>query len=173
MAWFDRVNNLTSLIEAFNVCKEQSSKARLLLVGDGEQMEEIERLVTNLNLDKYVSLSGRRMDIPRCLQVMDIYVQPSLYEGVSNTILEAMSVGLPIVATKVGGTPEIVQNGRNGILVKSDDSMELITALITLLKDTGKRIELGKSGRVCIQKHFSLDRMIATYENLFLRIAKC
>jgi len=171
VARFDPVKNLTGLIKAFNLCTEEFPYLRLLLVGDGEQMEEIQSLVSNLNLDEYVTLTGLRTDIPRCLQVMDIYVQPSFYEGTSITILEAMGVGLPIIATDVGGTPEIVRDGKSGILVRAGDNIELGKALKTLVVNESKRHEMGKAGRVIVKNKFSLESMISAYEKFFLRVA--
>ena len=90
---------------------------------------DLEQLAQKLNLDRQVIFTGQRQDVSEILRDVDIVVHPSLTEGLSNVILEAMAVGVPVVATSVGGNPELVENGRTGLLVPAENALEIANAI--------------------------------------------
>jgi sugar transferase (PEP-CTERM/EpsH1 system associated) len=126
----DPVKDHQSLFEAFNLVRKDLPEAILLVVGDGPDRRRLEDLAG----DGIVFL-GNRLDVPTLLKALDIFVLPSLNEGISNTILEAMASALPVVATAVGGTPEIVKNGRTGLLVPPKTPSAIATAILKYLKN--------------------------------------
>lgn len=171
VARFDPVKNLLSLVRAVADCHRAFPQLRLLLVGDGDERPAIEREIKAAGLEGSAVITGRRSDVNRCLQAMDIYVQPSLYEGVSNTVLEAMSSGLAVLAGDVGGTAEIVVHGETGLLLRSTSADALGGALASLLSDRAALARMGAAGRHRVEERFSLKVMAAEYESLFRRVA--
>ena len=103
---------------------------------------------------------------------MDIFTLPSINEGISNTILEAMATGLPVVATKVGGNPEIIDDGKTGQLVPSDDAAALAAALSAYINSPELRASHGNQGRICVKKLFSVEKMVNEYEAVYRRVAR-
>jgi glycosyltransferase involved in cell wall biosynthesis len=100
----------------------------------------------------------------------DVFVLPSLAEGVSNTILEAMATGLPIIATRVGGNPELVEEGRTALLVPADDPQAMAAAIAVYADDAAKRAQHGAAGRVAAEARFSLDAMVGAYMRVYDRV---
>lgn len=147
-----------------------SEKVRVVIVGDGVLRTELEQLVRESHLTNMVWLAGACDDIPRLLQSMDIFVLPSEAEGVSNTILEAMATGLPVVATRVGGNAELVVEGETGWLVPAKDPQALALALLTYLQDRGVMLSHGEAGRKRIQEEFSMKVMVEQYLQVYDRM---
>jgi glycosyltransferase involved in cell wall biosynthesis len=114
-----------------------------------------------------VVFAGHRTDVPEILQALDIFVLPSNWEGLPNAVLEAMAAGLPVVATRVGGVPEVVVEGQTGILVPPRDPNALADALLTLLRDPNLRRRMGQAGRQRVQEYFSVDQMVSKTETLY------
>jgi sugar transferase (PEP-CTERM/EpsH1 system associated) len=170
IARLDRVKNIQLLIKA--VADLKCKLVRLLIVGDGPEMDNLKKLSEDQKITNQIVFSGRRNDIPELLQIMDIYVQPSFFEGISLTILEAMACGLPVVATQVGGNPEIITDKYDGILIESDNTDELIQALTLLIKSEERRKILAEQARATIEKRFSLSLMVDNYANLFKGLLK-
>ena len=140
-----------NLIRATYQLPEQHRKVRLLIVGDGPVRANLENLDAGLREGNAgegspVIFAGARQDIPRLLGAMDIFVLPSLNEALPIVILEAMAVGLPVVATRVGGVPEIVQDGATGLLVAPGDEAALLDALSRLAEDPALRRQAGRCG---------------------------
>jgi len=113
-----------------------------------------------------------RKDVADILKSIDVFVLPSLNEGISNTILEAMAAGLPIVATAVGGTPELIQHNENGTLVEARDYPSLTAATARYASDEKLRMEHGANNLAIIQKQFSVEAMVAGYEYVWRRVLK-
>ena len=128
---------------------------RALIVGGGRRQAEMEQLAAELGLDQRVHFLGNRGDVPDLLRAMDIFVLPSHSEGVSLALLEAMAAGLPVIASAVGGLPEVVRHGENGLLIPARDP----EALARLLADPDWARELGEQARRDIQAHYSLERL--------------
>jgi sugar transferase (PEP-CTERM/EpsH1 system associated) len=161
------VKNQKMLIKAFAILARRYLNVKLILVGDGPLKNELFQLAASLGVSSRVMFLGRRSDIPEILQSMDIFVLTSISEGMSNTILEAMSSRLPVVASDVGGNSEIVKKDVTGFLVPSNNKNALVDALKILIENPVKRNEMGVAGRKLIEMHFSLETMVENYENLY------
>jgi sugar transferase (PEP-CTERM/EpsH1 system associated) len=165
------VKNQGSLLEAMhillNIRPEWRDSLRLLLVGDGPLRMRLEQQAMELGLGDLVCLAGDREDIPRLLQALDIFVLPSLAEGISNTLLEAMATGLPVVATRVGGNPELIEHGVNGCLVPVSDAQALAEALQGLIESTEARERMGASGLQKIRQSYDWDNTVAAYLGVY------
>ncbi len=141
--------------------------AALVLVGEGSVRGAIEEAVARSGLQGRVQLLGRREDVPALLAAADLFVLPSHEEGFPNALLEAMAYGLPVVATAVGGTLEIVEDGVSGILVPPRSPAALAQAIATLLGDPAAARRMGQAGRARAAKLFPLDRMVQETETLY------
>ena len=141
--------------------------ARLVIVGDGPCRESCVQLLAEAGLSDCVYLIGERNDVAELMRAMDIFVLPSLGEGISNTILEAMATSLPVVATQVGGNPELVQSSVTGRLVPADAPQAMAQALFEYVCDAHLRHSHGSAGRSIIEQHFSLPTMVAAYMQVY------
>jgi sugar transferase (PEP-CTERM/EpsH1 system associated) len=142
-------------------------KVRILIVGDGPLFAELTQLIKQLALQDVVWMPGDRKDVPALLQAMDVFVLPSLGEGISNTVLEAMASGLPVVATAVGGNVELVENGFNGSLVPAADHLALSSALENLLQNDLERNRQGANARQSVSERFDWDRTVEAYLHVY------
>jgi len=141
----------------------------LLLVGDGPLRGELEAALGQAPAEHRaaVHLLGPRDDVPALMREWDLFVLPSRTEGISNTILEAMASGLPVLATAVGGNPELVVDGVTGRLVARDDPEAMADAMSALLADPGALREMGAAGRARVEEKFSIEAMVAKYLSLY------
>lgn len=146
---------------------EIATRLRLVLVGGGALFDEVGRAVAESGLTAQTWLAGSRHDVPDILRQFDVFVLPSLSEGISNTILEAMACAVPVVASRVGGTPEIVREGRTGLIYSSEDDAELALHLETYVKNPGLRREHGQAGRAVVEQHHSLGSMVRSYLDMY------
>lgn len=140
---------------------------RCIIVGDGPERPVLERLMADLALQPYVWLAGDRDDIPDWLRNFDIFVLPSLGEGISNTVLEAMASGLPVIATDVGGNPELVESEVTGLLVPSGDHDRLAEAIGRLVNDPQLRLAMGQAATARVRKTFDWNRTVASYLQVY------
>jgi glycosyltransferase involved in cell wall biosynthesis len=157
------------LVEAVPGVLEAFAEARFLWVGgevDGLQAE-IEARLGALGCADRVVMAGRRSDVPRLLAAMDVFVLPSTFEGLGIVVAEAMASGLPVVASDVGGIPEVVTAGETGLLVPVGDAAALGAALRTVLGDPDRATDLGARGRERAARVFGVDRMVAAYAAVF------
>jgi sugar transferase (PEP-CTERM/EpsH1 system associated) len=145
----------------------QMDDVTLVIIGDGPERAALEVLAGDLGVAGRIHWAGHRRDVPHLLPALDVFVQPSLHEGLPNTVLEAMAAGLPVVATAVGGTPEVVVDGLTGVLVPPRDSSALAGAVAMLLSDQNLRHGMGQAGRERVAKHFAARRMIEQTERLY------
>jgi len=162
-----RQKGFTDLITALAQVREHLPAVRLLLVGDGELRGDLEAHAQALGLSEVVTFAGLRTDIPEILAELDLFALPSLWEGLPNVVLEAMAAGLPVVATAVGGTPEVVVDGVSGLLVPPHDPAALAEALVFLLRDPGMRRKIGQAGRKRVGQCFSVGQMVRKTEDLY------
>lgn len=157
------------LLEAFSKVVDDCPSVRLLLLGSGDRVP-IENLISKLNIEEYVIFAGYRNDVPACMKAMDILVHPSLSESFGQVIVEAMSVGTPVIVTSVGGVPEIVTNGDTGIVVQPSNSTELYNAIITLIRDPTAHARLGLRGKESVLRKYNVrnfvDRQWECYREL-------
>jgi glycosyltransferase involved in cell wall biosynthesis len=140
---------------------------RLAIIGDGPERARVEAAVVEHGLDGRVWISGERADVPAILRRLDCFVLPSVAEGISNTILEAMATGLPVVATRVGGNPELLEDGLTGSLVPPSDPESLAKAMLGYFLDSAAARRHGRAARQTVLRRFSLDRMVADYAQLY------
>jgi len=164
----DPVKNHLGLISAFS---RIAADARVLLyiAGGGPCHAELERVTRSLGLADRVHLLGEREDVPEILRGLDIFVLSSLGEGMSNTILEAMATGLPVVATRVGGNPELVLHDVTGFLAEPQSTDSLVGALSRYVAEPGLRMSHGHAARNRADSEFGLSRMLGAYEDLYSR----
>lgn len=155
------------LIQALPTILKEYPKTLLLIVGRGELENELKAEVDRLNLQDHVRFLGFRNDIHTLLSLMDIFVMPSLSEGLSMAILEAMAAGLPIVATNVGGNPEIVLDGETGFLVPPENSDILAERVVSLLRDPCRARDFGDRGKRRVTERFSLSAMVDAYQECY------
>ncbi len=167
VARLDPIKNHRLLIDAFAAVAAGRDDLALLIVGDGPEREALRAQADRLGVGQRVLLPGFRDDPAPLFGLMDVYVLPSLSEGTSMTLLEAMSMALPCVVTDVGGNPEIVQDGVSGRVVPSDDRGALAAALAELLDDRPMATAMGDAGRQRFDAHFDLGRMVAAYRTLY------
>ena len=159
----DPVKDLPVLLDAFAALRRARGDARLVVIGDGAERHALQQRVQALGPDGGVTLTGYRGDVRRCLAALDIYVNSSTHEGVSLTILEAMAAALPVAATRVGGTPEVVLDGETGLLVPPRSPASLARALTSLASDPAARRSMGHAGRCRVKRHFSVETMTSQY----------
>lgn len=145
---------------------------RCVLIGDGPLKPRLAELARKLRIEECVHFAGEQRDLPAWLSALDVFVLPSLWEGLPNALLEAMAVGLPVVATRVDGVGEAVQQDVNGLLCEPKDSQALFVPLQDLVLDPALRRRLGKTAQESIAARFKLSDMIAAYEAAYVRAAK-
>jgi glycosyltransferase involved in cell wall biosynthesis len=167
----DPVKNHAMLFRAFNMVLEQCPQTTLLIVGDGPERQHLQALVETLGIVNNTLFLGFRKDIHEILPVFDVFVLPSFSEGMPVTLIEAMGAGIPVVATNVGGNPEVVKDQETGYLVENDNEQELAEKLITLLQDHETRQKMGRAGQQRAYTVFSLDKMVDTYTKLYLKVS--
>lgn len=170
-ARFHPVKDHSTLIEAFALVALEQSDATLLLLGDGPERHAIERLVDKLGLTGRVEFWGVRADVDSILAAADIFALSSLSEAASVTILEAMASGLPIVATAVGGTPELVRHNVEGLLSPRQDTSALASSISQLLRDPQLASKMGKAGRKRVLDEYQLDQTVDAYLAIYRRLA--
>lgn len=155
------------LFEAFQSIVSVRPNAKLLVVGQGHLEESLKRRVAELGIGRAVYFLGMRNDIPHLLAALDLFVLPSLSEGLSVALLEAMSVALPVVASGVGGNLEIVENGYTGLLVPPRNPAALVEGILEMMSNPEKTRLFGERGRQRIVGEFTAQHMLSRYEELY------
>lgn len=165
----DRVKDFATLIDAFSVLigDGNAREIELVIIGNGPEREALEERIRILGLDARVTLAGARDDVEEILRSLDIYVCSSIAEGIALTVLEAMASGLPVVATEVGGTPEIVVASETGLLIPSGNPQALADALGRLCDAPKQARAMGVAGRKRVVTEFSQQGMIDGYCALY------
>jgi glycosyltransferase involved in cell wall biosynthesis len=160
-----------NLLEAFNIAAKRVPDARLEMVGNGPLISALQERVHEYDLASRVELSPPSTDVRPAMRRASVFVLASAQEASPNVIMEAMAMGLPVVATRVGGIPELVEDGKTGILVEPGDPQGLADALTTLLEDEGLRREMGLLGRQRVETFHSLQHMVSETERVLLEAA--
>ena len=160
----------STLIKAVSLLLPSHPRLVLSIVGEGPLRAELEKLAKTLGASRNVLFLGFREDADSVMKSFDIFCLPSLSEGLSSAILAAMSNRLPVVATSVGGIPELVIDGETGLLVPPRDPERLARALQELLDSPELRKRMGESGRGRVEAHFTLERKIRNFERLYLEL---
>lgn len=164
------VKDQVSLVRAVAIARKQGvdgSALRLLIAGDGPQRAEVESEIRAAGIADITWLAGERSDVPEVMRAIDVFALPSRAEGISNTILEAMASGLPVVATDVGGNAELVVAGQTGALVPAENPDAMAQALLRYTSDAALRQKHGASGRQRVEQNFSIDNMVTRYTQLY------
>ncbi len=160
------------LIEAVAILKQDFPSVKVLIVGEGEEENNLKNLIKSLDLTKQIVLTGLRRDIRTLFPFARLFVLPSLWEGMPNAVLEAMAAGLPVVATAVGGVPELVIHGETGMLVPPGDRNELARAMADMLRNNQRACEMGNAGRTRVKDCFTTEAMIERTERLYQEYLK-
>ena len=161
------VKGLFDLIQAFAVVRSDVDDVRLEIAGSGPERPRLEREVEMLRLTSAVNFLGWRRDLLQLLPTWDVFAQASLEEGFGIAALEAMAAGLPVVATRVGGVPELVKDGETGWLVPRGDVPALAAGLRTLLLDRDTRLAMGAAARARVAASFSVEQMVANVSAVY------
>ena len=141
----------------------------LLIAGDGPLQDELKKMAGTLGIERRVLFTGSRLDIPELMKLFDIYVLPSVSEGLPMVLLEAMAAGCPIIATEVGGVPKAVHHGKNGSLVTPGNPKALSAEIVRLLSNNDVRERYSENGVRLAREKFSAEAMTRNYEKLYLR----
>jgi len=161
------VKGHTYLLEAFKGVLVRHPNIKLFLIGEDTTAGAVQRQAEQLGISQQVLFMGKYPDVKSLLPAADICLLPSLSEGMSNSILEYMAAAKPVIATNVGGNPELVENGFNGILVEKENSRQLQEAIVTLIENPQLRATMGQNGLKKARQFFSMNAMIAKYERLY------
>ncbi|HYT94639.1 MAG TPA: glycosyltransferase [Gemmataceae bacterium] len=160
--------DVANLVRATAIAVRDAPSFRLEIAGDGVCMLDLKRLTAELGLQDQVRFLGEVREVPALLGRASLFALSSVEEGISLTLLEAMARGLPVVATRIGGNPEVVAEGQTGLIVPARDPAALAQALRRLQRDADLGRQMGLAGRQRVEQHFDVRRMVAAYESLYL-----
>src|ERR1035441_4452424 len=163
----DQLTLTRAFLRLLNIVGDARQRLRLVLVGDGPLREPCQRLLNEAGAAPLAWLPGELRTVHELLPQMDIFVLPSLGEGISNTILEAMACGLPVVATRGGGNPELVEDGRTGVMVPPANSDAIAPVVASYIENPAKISKHGQCGRQKVEREFTLESMISKYTNVY------
>jgi glycosyltransferase involved in cell wall biosynthesis len=166
----DGYKGVDYLLQGFKTLLSEIDRARLIIVGTGPDETHLHYLTDELGIQGHVAFRGKQENIPGILSETDIFVLPSLSEGMSNVLLEAMACGLPVVATAVGGNSDLISDRYNGILIPPHDSMRVRDALLELLKNDRLARTLGNAARKTIEEQYTMERIADDYVRLYSQI---
>jgi glycosyltransferase involved in cell wall biosynthesis len=170
VARIDRLKGHRILLDALKLLKDRGTAITVLIVGDGPERAAMEENARQHGLDRdWVRFLGFRDDIADLLAASDLFLLPSLTEGMPLSVLEAMAQRLPVVATSVGGIPELMQDGVHGLLIPTENPAALAEAIGKLADDPAKRAAMGESGYNRVKDDFSFAEMARRYEDLYFR----
>ena len=159
-----------TLLKAVALVKPELPEFRLQLVGDGPEREQLRKLADELEINEQVEFLGERQDVPELLAEAGFFVSSSKTEGISLTLLEAMAVGLPVLATNVGGNAEIVETHKTGYLTPAEEPEVLAANILLLCQQQEYWSQMGLRGRQRVERHFSIKQMVGSYESLYLEL---
>jgi sugar transferase (PEP-CTERM/EpsH1 system associated) len=171
VARLDPIKNHSLLLSAMRSVLSHVPDARLFVIGDGPLRGALQSLAMDLAIARNVVFLGARDDVPDILAALDLFVLPSITEGLSLTLIECCAAGKPIVASDVGGNREVIQDGENGLLIRSGDERALAAAIVRLLTHPDLAASMGRAGRARFESEFTLEAMVARYRDLYESIA--
>ena len=166
----DQVMLARAFVRALALAPEARQRLRLVIVGDGPLRAEVEQVLVDAGVGDLAWFAGDRKDVPDVMRGLDAFALPSLAEGISNTILEAMASALPVVATQVGGNAELLADGVTGRLVPARDADTMARALVEDFREPGVARERGRRARLEVERRFTLDGMVTAYADLYDRL---
>jgi glycosyltransferase involved in cell wall biosynthesis len=156
-----------TLLDAFRDIRDERDDVCLLIIGDGPMRADLERYVSSHNMQRRVFFLGMRKRPALWISILDVLVQPSYYEALPMVLLEAFAARVPVLATDVGGMGEIIEDGKNGVLVRPRDASGLKLALCSLLESRDKREHIGRGGLATVTKHYSIERIARMHEDIY------
>lgn len=165
----DQVLLARAFVRAIELAPAWRDRLRLVMVGDGPLRAASQAILADAGASQLAWLPGERADVPDVMRSLDCFVLPSLAEGISNTILEAMATGLPVIATAVGGNPELVSVGATGDLVPAGDVEGLAQAILRMAAEPARAVAMGRAARAEVERRFSMQAMVARYQSLYDR----
>jgi glycosyltransferase involved in cell wall biosynthesis len=160
------------LIRAFKEIRKEMPQARLVIVGEGYLMDSLQTLASQLQLSDAVIFTGFLEEIPQIIATFDVAVLPSYFEGMGRVLLEAMAMEKPVVGTRVGGIPDLIEEGLNGFLVSPGSSKELASAVLKILSDKALAAKMGQEGRKKMTDRFSAESMVRSIEEVYRDLLK-
>src|SRR2546426_674387 len=161
------IKGLEWLLKAAPRVLAEIPQACFVIIGEGPMLGELRQVTSQLGIGLRVVFLGAREDVPECLAAFDLFVLPSLNEGMGRVLLEAMAVGCPVIATRVGGIPDIVADGATGLLVPPRNERALAEAILTLLRDRSRRAAYGEAARRHVDGRFDVETMVRSVEGLY------
>lgn len=167
----DQMNLAEGFIQLLDNYPDLKQTARLVMIGDGPLRDSVMKRLSTAGYADLVWSPGPRDDVATLMQSFDLFVLPSLAEGISNTLLEAMSCGLPVIATAVGGNPELVKDGKTGTLIPAGNSNALSKALERYVRDKSLRESQGHAARMRAEEHFSITAMVESYVAVYDKLS--
>jgi sugar transferase (PEP-CTERM/EpsH1 system associated) len=168
----DQATLARAFVRALRIHSEARQRLRLILVGEGSLRARVEEYLRNEGALELTWFAGERSDVPQLMRGLDCFVLSSLAEGISNTILEAMASGLPVVATRVGGNPELTEEGITGRLVPPADEVALAEQLTAYFANPATARRHGQAGRQVVERNFSLENMVERYDRFYTETLK-
>jgi len=168
----DQLTLVRAFVRVLELRPDLRQRLRLAIIGDGALRAPALDLLRQAGILDLAWLPGERADIAAIMRGFDVFVLPSLAEGISNTILEAMATGLPIIATQVGGNPELLEEGRIALLVPADDPQAMADAILVYADEAAKRAQHGAAGRAAVEARFSIDTMVRAYMEIYDRVLR-
>jgi glycosyltransferase involved in cell wall biosynthesis len=163
----DQLTLVAAFLHLLREAPDLRERLRLVMVGDGSLRAQALQMLREAQAEQLAWLPGERDNIPEIMRNLDLFILPSLREGISNTILEAMASGLPVVATNVGGNPELMRDGETGLLVPPADPIAIANAVRLYLENPQKQRNHGMAGRRIVEKQFSLGAMVDGYLSVY------
>jgi len=157
-------------IQAAKIILKQHPETFFVLVGEDNRNRELQALAAEMGINEHVCFAGYSQEVAAWLELFDIYVQPSLSEGMPVAVLEAMFMSLPVIATKVGGTPEVVIDGETGLLIPPAHPEQMANSIIQLLNNFQQRKQLGSAGHQRAKENFTVQIMVERYQNVFIKL---
>ena len=156
------------LFDALNLLKSEEINFHLVIAGEGRMQNELAKLADNLGIETHISFIGHSDEVNKLMAAADMLVLSSLWEGLPGVVMEAMASSLPVVATSVGGTPELITEGKSGYLVPPGNPEKLADALIKMINlSDEERKKMGQAGRKRVDKYFHINKMVKAYEDLY------
>jgi glycosyltransferase involved in cell wall biosynthesis len=171
VAELSRVKNFDLALEAVQIARQSNPRLHLVLIGDGSQRGRLQNRAAELRIADAVCFTGVRRNVAALLAGLDVYLCSSDYEGISLSVLEAMARARPIVATRVGGNPELISHDDNGVLVDRGDAQQMAAALVRLSANPNHGVHLGQRALAKFREHFMIEQMVGQYTSVYRHIA--
>jgi glycosyltransferase involved in cell wall biosynthesis len=169
---FRKAKGYEYLVETAELVKKENDRIKFVIIGEGTEQEKITNLVREKGLDDTVKIPGSRSDVPELLKVMNLFLRPSIHEGLGFAILEAMYAGLPCITTDVSGAREIIEDGKTGYIVPVRDSKMMAEKIVYLYNNPTVAESLGSAARASVKEGFSPEGMVDKIEEYYLELLK-